>query len=166
MSTDDLVEASPCKLRNGNWGCKTAVPVKVGDTVQITTRANKQWKAQVTQVVWTDDQVCICETASEGGAPAAAASKPAKTAGSQGASALAKPAAPSKSKASQPARPPAASSDNVDPRDGDPAFSNEAPPTADDQPGDDLDAMADRAADEQDDMDDWMSEMQAFERGS
>ena len=43
MSEDDLIEASPCKLRNGDWGCKTQEPVQVGDAVQIVTRANKQW---------------------------------------------------------------------------------------------------------------------------
>ena len=65
MSEDDLIEASPCKLRNGDWGCKTQEPVQVGDAVQIVTRANKQWRAEITQVVWTDGQVCICATASD-----------------------------------------------------------------------------------------------------
>ena len=80
MSEQDLIEASPCKLRNGNWGCKTAEPVSVGDTVRIVTRANKQWRAEITQIVWTDDQTCICATESESGKKQAGGSqdKPAK----------------------------------------------------------------------------------------
>ena len=73
---DNLVEANPCKLRNGNWGAKTAEPVEAGDTVQVVTRAGKTWRADITTVVWTDGTVCICETASQGSAPAAGKSAP------------------------------------------------------------------------------------------
>ncbi|AWN15830.1 hypothetical protein [Salinisphaera sp. LB1] len=142
MSENDLVEASPCKLRNGNWGCKTQQPVQVGDTVRIVTRANKQWRAEITQVVWTDDQTCICETASENSKPSAA-SQPGMT----------QPAAqtgPSRAGArgTSPAR------DDDAP----------APPRTENIPTDDLDAMADSAAEHDGEFDDLMSALQEFER--
>ncbi|MES1956570.1 hypothetical protein [Salinisphaera hydrothermalis] len=140
MSDNDLIEASPCKLRNGNWGCKTQQPVQVGDTVRIVTRANKQWRAEITQIVWTDDQTCICETASENSKSPRASSD--------------QPAAPSKpqQQGGQQARPAAASDDTP------------APPRTDAIPTDELDAMADAAAQQDDEYDDLMSAMQAFER--
>lgn len=135
MSEDDLIEANPCKLRNGNWGCKTAEPVQVGDTVRIVTRANKQWQAQVTQIVWSDDQVCICETVSDNG-NGKNASKASAT--SQDASNKAGPnTAATPPSADRPAAP---------------------------APADELDAMADRAAEQDDEFDDMMSAMQEFER--
>lgn len=141
MSEDDLIEANPCKLRNGNWGCKTAEPVAVGDTVRIVTRANKQWRAQVTQIVWTDDQVCICETASENDSKTDPA-----------------PAKPTKRKASEK---PAGNTARTQAATDTPAT---APP-AQDLPYDDLDAMADRAAEQDDEFDDVMNAIQEFERG-
>jgi len=142
MSEQDLIEASPCKLRNGNWGCKTTQPVNVGDTVQIVTRANKQWRAEITQIVWTDDQTCICETASQdsnkqGAAPA----KPAKQAAS--------------GKTGAKARQPAPATDDYVP----------APPRTEAIPTDDLDAMADAAAEQDKEFDDVMSAMSEFEQG-
>ncbi|KEZ76357.1 hypothetical protein [Salinisphaera hydrothermalis] len=140
MSDNDLIEASPCKLRNGNWGCKTQQPVQVGDTVRIVTRANKQWRAEITQIVWTDDQTCICETASENSKSPRASSD--------------QPAAPSKpqQQGRQQARPVAVVDDTP------------APPRTDAIPTDELDAMADAAAQQDDEYDDLMSAMQAFER--
>lgn len=140
MSEDDPIEANPCKLRNGNWGCKTAQPVQVGDTVQIVTRANKQWRAQVTQIVWTDDQVCICETASQNSNANNTSQAEATTpdeANKSGANTATTPAP-----ADQPA----------------------TPPPAPDIPADELDAMADRAAEQDDEFDDMMNAMQEFER--
>lgn len=142
MSEQDLLEANPCKLRNGNWGCKTQQPVQVGDTVRIVTRANKQWQAQITQIVWTDDQTCICETASENSKPpGASSSKPAE--------ADAQPT-PKQTNASAPAPSP----DDHAP----------APPRTEAIPSDDLDAMADAAAEQDDEFDDLMNAVQEFER--
>ena len=147
MSEDDLIEANPCKLRNGDWGCKTQEPVQVGDTVQIVTRANKQWPAQITQVVWTDGQVCICATASEkqqsnstDDAQKPPRKKPAQKSGQ------AAPTAPA-------ARADAAE-ENAPP----------APPRFDVPPTDELDAMADSAAEQGDDDDDLMNALSEFER--
>ncbi|MES1930587.1 hypothetical protein SADO_15094 [Salinisphaera dokdonensis CL-ES53] len=142
MSEQDLIEASPCKLRNGDWGCKTTEPVKVGDTVQIVTRANKQWRAQITQIVWTDDQACICATESENSKKKAGGSdeKPAKS------------AVPKKSSAKASAASPA------------PDEHVPAPPRTDAIPTDDLDAMADAAAEQEGEFDDVMSAMAEFER--
>ncbi|GAB3685353.1 hypothetical protein [Salinisphaera aquimarina] len=142
MSEQDLIEASPCKLRNGDWGCKTTNPVKVGDTVQIVTRANKQWRAQITQVVWTDDQAWICATESENSnkKPSASREKPA-------------PRAASKKSSAKAADPSQASDDHVP-----------APPRTDAIPTDDLDAMADAAAEQDGEFDDVMNAMAEFER--
>lgn len=147
MSEDDLIEANPCKLRNGDWGCKTQQPVQVGDTVQIVTRANKQWRAEVTQVVWTDGQVCICATASDkqkAGAPddtnKAPASKPSPK------TRQARPAA---------ATPTADAADENAPP---------APPRFDVPPTDELDAMADSAAEQADADDELFNALNEFER--
>lgn len=144
MSEDDLIEASPCKLRNGNWGCKTAEPVQAGDTVRIVTRANKQWRAQITQIVWTDDQICICETASEN----SNATKPA-------------PAQPSTRKT--PEKPAGKTAPSAAATSG-PATGTATPSQAPDAPYEDLDAMADRAAEQDDEFADVMSAMQEFEQ--
>ena len=143
MSEQELIEASPCKLRNGDWGCKTAQPVSVGDTVQIVTRANKQWRAQITQVIWTDDQTCICATESE--------------------NSRAKPSASQDKPARQGTRAPKAAASRGD---ASPAPDEHvpAPPRTDAMPTDDLDAMADAAAEQEADYDDVMSAMAEFER--
>ena len=133
MSAEDsLIEANPCKLRNGNWGAKTAEPVEAGNTVQIVTRAGKTWRAEVTTVVWTDGTVCICETASQASGQSADRKQPQKQRGQ-----AKKPAAKSR-----------AESDATVETDayGTPAYAADTPPTAVDAPSDELDAMADRAA--------------------
>jgi hypothetical protein len=141
MTEQDLIEASPCKLRNGNWGCKTTQPVNVGDTVQIVTRANKQWRAEITQIVWADDQTCICETASENKKkPTSSQAKPANQ------------TAPGKTSAK--ASYPAPATDEHVP----------APPRTDARPTDELDAMADAAAEQGEEFDDVMSAMAEFEQ--
>lgn len=141
MSEQDLIEASPCKLRNGNWGCKTTEPVNVGDTVRIVTRANKQWRAEITQIVWTDDQICVCETESEKSKkPSASQAKPVNQ------------TAPKKSSAK--ASEPSPAADEYVP----------APPRTEATPTDELDAMADAAAEQQEEFDDVMSAMAEFEQ--
>ncbi len=131
---DNLVEANPCKLRNGNWGAKTAEPVEAGDTVQVVTRAGKTWRADITTVVWTDGTVCICETASQGSAPAAG-----------------KSAVPKKPAADSPAPVEAE------------AYAADAPPTTVDSQSDELDAMADSVAADSDD-DDFMAAYDELEK--
>lgn len=138
MSEEDLIEAAPCKLRNGDWGCKTQEPVQAGDTVRIVTRANKQWRAQIEQVVWTDNQICICATASEKQKPAS------PTVTDQG------------SGRSQPQSAPSPADNNEPP----------APPRPNTPPTDELDAMADAAAAQQDDFDDIMNAQNEIERDS
>ncbi len=149
MSEDDLIEAAPCKLRNGDWGCKTQEPVKAGDTVRIVTRANKQWRAQITQVVWTDDQVCICATDSDKqkGDKSGDADKTSRT-------------PPPKHRTTAGSSPRAATAEPT-PQDDTPA-----PPRNDVPPTDELDAMADSAASEPDDFDDLMNSQHEFERNS
>lgn len=146
MSDDDLIEASPCKLRNGNWGCKTPSPVAVGDTVRIVTRANKQWKAQITQIVWTDDTVCICETESQDNKRAGGSAKPDTDAAS----------AKSRPRSSRPRTAPTPGGD-PDYDDAGRAGTGQALPPADPGPSDELDAMADRAAESDDAFDELMN---------
>lgn len=146
---DNLVEANPCKLRNGNWGAKTAEPVEAGDTVQVVTRAGKTWRADITTVVWTDGTVCICETASQGSAPAAGKSAAPK-----------KPAADKKSATSPAADGPAPVEAEAY---GTPAYTADAPPTTVDSQSDELDAMADSAAADSDD-DDFMAAYDELEK--
>ena len=142
MNEPDLIEASPCKLRSGDWGCKTAEPVNVGDTVRIVTRANKQWSAQITKIVWTDDQTCICETASE---------KSKKTGVPQD-SAEGQPA--SRNSGAKPKEPLSTNDEHVP-----------APPRSDAIATDELDAMADAAAEQNDEFDDVMNAMAEFDKG-
>jgi len=144
---ENVVEANPCKLRNGNWGAKTAEPVEAGDTVQIVTRAGKTWRADITTVVWTDGTVCICETASQSSsAPATGKSAAPK-----------QPAAGKKS-----ATPPAAAPVEAEAY-GTPAYTADAPPTTVDSHSDELDAMADSAAAASDD-DDFMAAYDELEK--
>ncbi|MBS61521.1 hypothetical protein [Salinisphaera sp.] len=147
MSEDDLIEANPCKLRNGDWGCKTQQPVQVGDTVQIVTRANKQWRAEVTQVVWTDGQVCICATASD---------KQKADTSDDASKAPASKAAPK----SRPARPAAKTPTANEADENAPP----APPRFDVPPTDELDAMADSAAEQGDADDELFNALNEFER--
>lgn len=63
--------ATPTKLRDGSWGCKTAGTAKIGDIVTITTRSGKSWDAKITRVVRTGadeygdgDEISICATES------------------------------------------------------------------------------------------------------
>lgn len=59
-----MTQASPIKLRNGDWGAKARGSVREGDTVQITTKSGKSWVAHVAKVVWTGNGVSICATES------------------------------------------------------------------------------------------------------
>jgi hypothetical protein len=58
------IPASPAKLHNGDWGCRTRSDVQVGDIVAITTRAGKSWDARIEQIVWKNDEIALCATAS------------------------------------------------------------------------------------------------------
>lgn len=62
-----MTEASPIKLKNGNWGAKARGKVREGDMVQITTKAGKTWAARVAKVVWSGNGVSICATENSGG---------------------------------------------------------------------------------------------------
>lgn len=63
------IQATPIKLKNGNWGAKAkSERVQVGDTVTITTASGKSWDARVESVVWTGNGVAICATQSLDGA--------------------------------------------------------------------------------------------------
>ena len=65
----NINNATPAKLRTGEWGARVVGDVAVGDTVTITTRAGKSWSARVTRVVWSGEGVTLVETASLDGGP-------------------------------------------------------------------------------------------------
>lgn len=62
-----MTQASPIKLRNGNWGAKARGAVREGDEIRITTKAGKTWTAIVAKVVWSGNGVAICATENSGG---------------------------------------------------------------------------------------------------
>lgn len=57
-----MINATPTKLRNGDWGAKVQGSVSEGDYIQITTRAGKSWGANVARVIWRGDGVSIVAT--------------------------------------------------------------------------------------------------------
>ena len=60
------IQASPTKLRSGEWGAKVQTAnVSEGDSIQITTRAGKSWTASVAKVVWRGEGVAIVATRSK-----------------------------------------------------------------------------------------------------
>ena len=59
----DMKNATPTKLRNGDWGAKVHGAVESGDTIQIRTKSGKEWTARVERVLWTDNTVSIVATA-------------------------------------------------------------------------------------------------------
>lgn len=76
----EMLDASPKKLKSGDWGALVkSGSVKAGDAVEITTKAGKSWKAFVTHVFWTGDGVAICATDSCGNGPALKKKAPKKS---------------------------------------------------------------------------------------
>lgn len=63
-ATATKLQASPVKLRSGDWGAKAQGEARQGDTVHITTKGGKEWDARVVKVVWTGDGVSIVATES------------------------------------------------------------------------------------------------------
>ena len=59
-----MTNASPTKLRSGNWGARVAGTVCTGEQIRITTRAGKSWAAVVDKIVWTGNGVSIVATSS------------------------------------------------------------------------------------------------------
>ena len=59
-----MIQASPKKLRTGDWGAlvQGTDAVKQGDLVEIKTKAGKTWTTRVSKVVWTGNGVTICKT--------------------------------------------------------------------------------------------------------
>lgn len=62
-----MINATPTKLRSGDWGAKVQGRVRKGDSIQITTRAGKSWTATVAKVVWSGNGVAIVATQSRSG---------------------------------------------------------------------------------------------------
>lgn len=64
-----MMNASPAKLRSGDWGARVVGAVKTGDVVQITTKGGKTWSDHVARVVWSGDGVtlvALCGKRAEG----------------------------------------------------------------------------------------------------
>lgn len=62
----NTLTAAPTKIkRTGQWGARiNATNVQVGDRITIRTRAGKTWDAEVTEIVWTGDDVTVAATRS------------------------------------------------------------------------------------------------------
>lgn len=58
------MNATPTKLKNGSWGARVQGTAHQGDTVTITTRGGKSWRARITCVLWSGKGVSICATES------------------------------------------------------------------------------------------------------
>ena len=57
--------ASPYRLRSGEWGIKTThTEIEVGDIVTVTTSRGDSWDKEVTRVIWKNDAIALCKTAS------------------------------------------------------------------------------------------------------
>jgi hypothetical protein len=58
-------EAYPKLLPTGEWGafCKEG-SVKVGDEIRITTKAGKNWTAQVSEILRSEESGCLVRTSS------------------------------------------------------------------------------------------------------
>ena len=59
------ITANPKKLRDGSWGAVTRNRVpRVGDLIEIHTKAGKVWMARVEAVLWDNGQQAIVKTSS------------------------------------------------------------------------------------------------------
>ena len=66
------INATPAKLRSGEWGARVqSDTVSIGDTIQITTRAGKSWPATVSQVIWRGKGITLVATGKAARKPAA-----------------------------------------------------------------------------------------------
>lgn len=69
------MNATPVKLKNGDWGARVqSERVANGDEITITTKAGKSWPARVVRVLWKGKGVAICATESLDGGPRGARS--------------------------------------------------------------------------------------------
>ena len=59
--------ASPRKLRSGEWGVQAPANAKVGEIVEVTTRAGKTWFAKITKIEQASSEgaYVICTTTSD-----------------------------------------------------------------------------------------------------
>jgi hypothetical protein len=64
QATSEGRSATPAKLRSGAWGARVEGAVAKGDTLTITSRSGKSWRARVEKIVWTDGSASICATSS------------------------------------------------------------------------------------------------------
>lgn len=48
-----MTNATPTKLRSGDWGARIIGNTETGEIIQIWTRSGKTWLAEVVKVVWT-----------------------------------------------------------------------------------------------------------------
>lgn len=54
-----MYQATPIKLKTGDWGAKTKAPVLPGDTLRIEAKNGKSWESRVSRVVWSGEGVSI-----------------------------------------------------------------------------------------------------------
>lgn len=54
------MNATPTKLRSGDWGIRVEGDAQPGMVVEVRTKAGKSWQAAVGEVIWTGEGVSIC----------------------------------------------------------------------------------------------------------
>jgi len=54
------MNATPIKLKTGEWGARVAGSAKRGDELTITAKSGKTWTAIVDVVVWSGNGVSLC----------------------------------------------------------------------------------------------------------
>ena len=60
------IEASPKKLRSGEWGALVqSDQVRRGDSICITSKSGKSWQATVAKIIWSGQGKAIVATESQ-----------------------------------------------------------------------------------------------------
>lgn len=55
-----MAMASYTKLKNGDWGVRSNVPVKAGESVQVTKKSGETKTETIDRIVWSGKGVWLC----------------------------------------------------------------------------------------------------------
>lgn len=72
-----IMDATYSKLRNGNWGVRVSGKAAVGDVVTARRRDNTTQRVRITHIVWSGNDVTLCEFESFDSRPRERAAAPA-----------------------------------------------------------------------------------------
>lgn len=59
------MDATPAKLKSGEWGARVAGTAKPGERLTIKSKTGKSWNAIVERVVWSGNGVSLCALAAQ-----------------------------------------------------------------------------------------------------